>query len=65
MMGGMMGREGMGQRGMPNPRPQTETPQRTIPAQDEQPVAPEPSPTQDEPSDMEKAGNLLKGLFGR
>ncbi|MGQ0666899.1 MAG: DUF4412 domain-containing protein [Nitrospiraceae bacterium] len=66
MMGGAMGREGMGQRGMPTtPRPQTGRPQRTIPAQEEQPVAPEPAPTQEEPSDMEKAGNLLKGLFGR
>jgi hypothetical protein len=66
VMGGMMGREGMGQRGIPtSPRPQTGMPQRTMPAPDEQPVAPEPPPTQDEPSDMEKAGNLLKGLFGR
>ena len=66
MMGGMMGREGMGQRGMPTgPRPQTGRPQRPIPTQEEQPVAPDPSPAQEEPSDVEKAGNLLKGLFGR
>lgn len=66
MMEGMMGREGMGQRGMPTgPRPQAGMPQRTMPVPDEQPTAPEPPPSQDEPSDMEKAGNLLKGLFGR
>ncbi len=66
MMSGAMGREGMNQRGMPtSPRPQTGVPQRTVPTQDEQPAAPEPPPTQDEPSDMGKAGNLLKGLFGR
>jgi len=73
-MGGMMGmgRAGMGQpmgrpdmSGTPPPstrrpgtRPEIVTPQETQPA-------PEPSPTQEEPSDMEKAGNLLKGLFGR
>ena len=66
MMGGMMGREGMGQRGMPtSPRPQTGMPQRTMPVPDEQPVAPAPPPTQDEPSDMQKAGDFMKGLFGK
>lgn len=66
MMSGAMGREGMGQRGMPtSPRPQTGMPPRTMPGTDDQPAAPEPPPTQDEPSDMEKAGNMLKGLFGR
>ena len=63
MMSGAMGREGMGQRGMPTtPRPQTGRQPRTVPG--EQPAAPEPAPTQEEPSDVEKAGTLLKGLFG-
>ena len=65
MMSGAMGREGMGQRGMPTPRPQTGRQPRTMPVPDEQPAAPEPAPTQGEPSDVEKAGTLLKGLFGR
>lgn len=66
MMSGAMGREGMSQRGMPtSPRPQTGVPQRTMPVPDEQPAAPEPAPAPEEPSDMEKAGSLLKGLFGR
>lgn len=64
MMSGAMGREGMGQRGMPTARPQTGKPPRTMPAPNEQPAAPEPAPTQEEPSDVEKAGTLLKGLFG-
>jgi hypothetical protein len=66
MMSGAMGREGMGQHGMPTtPRPQSGVPQRTMPVPDEQPAAPEPAPTPEEPSDMEKAGSLLKGLLGR
>ncbi len=65
-MMGMMGREGMGQRGMPtNPRPQTGMPPRSMPVPDEQPVAPEAPPTQEEPSGMEKAGGFLKNLFGQ
>lgn len=64
-MMGMMGHESMGQRGMPNPRPQTGRPQRTMPTPNEQPAAPETPPTHEEPSDMEKAGNFMKGLFGR
>lgn len=64
-MMGMMGRQGTGQRGMPNARPQTGRPQQTVPAPDEQPAAPETPPAQDEPSDMEKASNFMKGLFGR
>ena len=70
MMGGM-GRQGMGQpmgrpdmsEGRPNVgrgsgRPQVMPPQETQPA-------PESEPPAEEKSDMEKAGNLLKGLFGR
>jgi hypothetical protein len=70
MMG--MGRPGMGQpmgrpdmSGTPPPstrrpgtRPEVVTPQETQPA-------PEPSPTSEEPSDLEKAGSFMKGLFGR
>ncbi|NOT22804.1 MAG: DUF4412 domain-containing protein [Nitrospiraceae bacterium] len=64
MMSGAMGREGMGQRGMPTPRPQTGRQPRTMPVPGEQPATPDPAPTQEEPSDVEKAGTLLKGLFG-
>ncbi|MDK2743661.1 MAG: DUF4412 domain-containing protein [Nitrospira sp. BO4] len=61
MGGGMMGREGMGQRGMPQKsRPQTG---RTVPVPAE-PI-PDAPPAQEEPSDVEKAGNLMKGIFGR
>lgn len=65
MMGGMMGGEGMGQQGMPNSKPQTGRPQRTVPDRGVRPAAPEIPPAQEEPSDLEKAGNLMKGLFGR
>ena len=64
-MGGMMGamgRQGMGQRGMPNTSPQTGRPQRTIPVPDEQPATPEPPV--DDRSDMQKAGDMMKKLFG-
>lgn len=73
-MGGMMGmgRAGMGQpmgrpdmTGTPPPstrrpgsRPEIVTPQETQPA-------PEPTPAPEEPSDLEKAGGFMKGLFGR
>lgn len=65
MMGGMMDRQGKGRpvgepppnRGQGQGRPQVMTPQETQPA-------PEPEPTTQEPSDMEKAGNVMKGLFG-
>ncbi|MDH5320536.1 MAG: hypothetical protein OEW14_19485, partial [Nitrospira sp.] len=62
MMGGMMGREGMEQRA---PRPQTGKPPRTMPIPDEQPETLEAPPSQDESSDMEKATNFMKGLFGQ
>ena len=70
-MGAMMGRQGMGQpmgrpdmsEGRPSVgrgpgRPQVMPPQETQPA-------PESEPPAAERSDMEKATNLLKGLFGR
>lgn len=64
-MGGMMGRKGMGQpmgepppnRGQGQGRPQPMPPQETQPA-------PESEPAPQEPSDLEKAGNVMKGLFG-
>ena len=65
MMGGMMGREGMGQRGMPHQRPQTGRPQRTVPEPEVQPATPDTPPTQEEPSTMDKASNFMKGLFGQ
>lgn len=64
MMGGMMGRQDMGQRGMPNPRPQTGRPPRTMPEPETQPT-PEPEPPAEEKSGMQKAGDMLKGLFGQ
>ncbi|HKP01099.1 MAG TPA: DUF4412 domain-containing protein [Nitrospiraceae bacterium] len=65
MMSGAMGREGMGQRGTTmTPRPQTGRPQRTMPEPGVQPTTPETPPAQEEPSDLQKAGGLLKGLFG-
>ena len=64
MMGGMMGRQDMGQRGMPNPRPQTGRPPRTMPEPEVQPTA-EPEPPAEEKSGMQKAGDMLKGLFGQ
>jgi hypothetical protein len=74
MMGGMMGREGMGQpmgrpdmgdQGMPPPnmrkpgtRPEIVTPQGTPPVQ-------EPQPPDNDKSDIEKAGGMLKKMFGQ
>ncbi|MGH7146570.1 MAG: DUF4412 domain-containing protein [Nitrospiraceae bacterium] len=63
MMGGMMGREGMGQRGMPT-RPQTGRPGMNMPPEEASP-APEPEPPADDRSDMQKAGDAMKKLFGR
>jgi hypothetical protein len=63
MMSGAMGREDMGQRGMPA-RPQTGRPAANIPREEASP-APEPEPPADERSDMQKAGEFMKGLFGR
>jgi hypothetical protein len=68
MMGGMMGQKGMGQPPMDRPgsrnRPTVQQPGATVP-QENVPVATEPEPPAQEPSDLEKAGNFMKGLFGR
>jgi hypothetical protein len=67
MMGGMMGRQGMGQpmgempppnRGRGQGRPQPMPPQETQPTPESQPPA-------DDRSDVQKAGDFMKGLFGR
>lgn len=65
MMGGMMGRQGMGQPiGEPPPnRGQGQGRPQPMPPQENQPT-PESEPAPQEPSDMEKAGNVMKGLFG-
>ena len=63
MMGGMMGREGMGQRGMPA-RPQSRKPGMTMPPEDV-PAPPEPETSSDDRSDLQKAGDTMKKLFGR
>ena len=62
-MGQPMGRPGMGEAGLPPPstrkpgeRPEVMVPQET--------PAPEQKPTPEEPSDLEKAGSLMKGLLG-
>ena len=76
-MGGMMGAAGMGRAGMgpptgrpdmsgtpapstrkPGSRPEVMTPQATDPALESPPAA-------EEPSDMDKAANFMKGLFGK
>lgn len=76
MMGGMMGRQGMGQpmgrpdmgaEGMGRPnmgRPGAGRPEVMTPPV-EAPPAPEPEPPAEEKSDMEKATNFMKGLFGQ
>jgi hypothetical protein len=65
MMGGMMGRQGMGQSmGEPPPnRARGQGRPQPMPPQENQPT-PESEPAPQEPSDMEKAGNVMKGLFG-
>lgn len=69
MMGGMMGQKGMGQPPMDRPssrnRPTVHQPGATVPQENVPPVATEPEPPVQEPSDLEKAGNFMKGLFGR
>lgn len=68
MMGGMMGGEGMGMPPVDRPssrnRPSVHQPGATVP-QENVPVVTEPEPPAQEPSDLEKAGNFMKGLFGR
>ena len=81
MMGGMMGGPGMGRQGMGQPmgrpdmgaegmgrpnmgRPGAGRPEVMTPPV-EAPPAPEPEPPAEEKSDVEKATNFMKGLFGR
>lgn len=68
MMGGRMGREGMDQPPMDRPssrnRPTVHQPGGTVP-QETVPVAPEPEPPADDRSDVQKAGDMMKKLFGR
>jgi len=60
MMGGAMGREGMGQPGMNRPaRPGMNRPP------EEAPATPEPVPPADDRSDTDKANDMMKKLFGR
>ena len=73
MMGGMMGGPGMGREGMGQPpaerpssrnRPTVHQPGVNVP-QENTPVAPEPEPPAEDRSDMQKAGDMMKKLFGR
>ncbi|TMQ27070.1 MAG: DUF4412 domain-containing protein [Nitrospirae bacterium] len=67
MMGGVMGREGMDPSTMRRPgtnRPPTTRPGMTTPPEDV-PANPEPEPSADDRSDMQKAGEAMKKLFGR
>jgi len=61
MMGGAMGREGMGQPGMNRPtgRPGINRPP------EEAPATPEPVPPADDRSDTDKVNDMMKKLFGR
>lgn len=67
MMSGAMGRERMGQPPTDRPgsrnRPTVYQPGVNVP-QTNAPVAPEPEPPADDRSDMEKAGGMLKKMFG-
>ncbi|HSQ52355.1 MAG TPA: DUF4412 domain-containing protein [Nitrospiraceae bacterium] len=66
-MGNKMGREGMDQPPMDKPgsrnRPTVHQPGVNAP-RGNAPVAPEPDPPVDEQSDLEKAGGMLKKMFG-
>jgi hypothetical protein len=67
MMGGMMGREGMDPATMRRPgtnRPPMTRPGMTTPSEDV-PANPEPEPPANDQSDMQKAGGMLKKLFGQ
>jgi hypothetical protein len=68
MMGGMMGRQGMGQPPADRPssrnRPTVHQPGVNVP-QEDVPTAPEPEPPADDRSDMQKAGDMMKKLFGQ
>ena len=67
MMGGMMGKKGMGQPPMDRPssrnRPTVHQPSTNAPHENV-PTTPEPGPPADDKSDIEKAGGMLKKLFG-
>jgi len=68
MMGGMMGREGMGQpptdrHGSRN-RPTVHQPGVNMP-QENVPARPEPEPPADDRSDLQKAGDTMKKFFGQ
>jgi len=68
MMGGMMGQKGMGQPPMDRPssrnRPTVHQPSSNVP-QENVPTTPEPEPPAKDQSDMQKAGGMLKKLFGQ
>jgi len=67
MMGAAMGRDGMDPSTMRRPgtnRPPTSRPGMTTPPEDV-PANPEPEPPADDRSDMQKAGGMLKKLFGQ
>lgn len=67
MMGGAMGREGMDPSTMRRPgtnRPPTTRPGMTTPPEDV-PANPQPETPADDRSDMQKAGGMLKKLFGQ
>ena len=65
MMGGKIGREGMDQPPMDRPGTRNRPTVHQPGTQQNVPVAPESEPPAQEPSDLEKAGNFMKGLFGR
>ena len=68
MMGGMMGQKGMGQPPMDRPssrnRPTVHQPSSNVP-QANVPTTPEPKPPAEDQSDIQKAGGMLKKLFGQ
>ena len=68
MMGGMMGKKGMGQPPTDRPgsrsKPTVHQPGINAPRENA-PVAPEPESPADDKSDIEKAGGMLKKLFGQ
>lgn len=65
MMGNRMGRDGMDQPPMDRPGTRNRPTMHQPGTQQNVPVAPEPERPAEEPSDLEKAGNFMKGLFGR
>jgi hypothetical protein len=68
MMGGMMGQKGMGQPPMDRPssrnRPTVHQPSSNV-HQENVPTTPEPEPPAEDQSDIQKAGGMLKKLFGQ